>query len=405
MISVGSYCIGSDLQMAVLLNRFRAIVIGSLGIAQQLLQPSILPASDAASNEAHSFYASLPDGPPALDYAPYCGIRCVHIAASSLGQAASFRSLLSPEFVGSQGSSGQQLLDAAKFVGIVGRPASNLTYLSLQMAEGPVILHVKPKVTAESYSHWILLCSWNEADCYVIDPADPAPVKLTAGKLRAIWDGNAILLSKDKAPALLPLRLTGILQGTCCVLLAFVISGAVRAAYEYLFEYSRRLGRASGRIRVALEAAMLVAVAVASAACAASSPWIGLCDDQEVVAKLVEYHVPDFLRAVSLAEMENIVDRADGTIIVDSRWKSDFDQGAIAGAINIEPNTKTEECAKQIADVPTEWPIVVYCNMPECPYSREISRRLLQAGYRNVRIFHGGWKKWASRHSANARRA
>jgi len=87
-------------------------------------------------------------------------------------------------------------------------------------------------------------------------------------------------------------------------------------------------------------------------------------------------------------------------IFVDARFPEEFESGHIEGAINLSIESEDEEfnthLEQFIALTTKETPVVTYCSGAECESSLYLARYLqLDMEYTNVKIFFGGWRKWA----------
>jgi rhodanese-related sulfurtransferase len=80
-------------------------------------------------------------------------------------------------------------------------------------------------------------------------------------------------------------------------------------------------------------------------------------------------------------------------VFVDARHDFDFKLGHIKGAINVP--LKDYDGAKGIlSSVPKDRMIIAYCDGAECNSSIELSVKLMKEGYKDVKIFFGGWREW-----------
>lgn len=87
-------------------------------------------------------------------------------------------------------------------------------------------------------------------------------------------------------------------------------------------------------------------------------------------------------------------------IFVDARYKEEFDEGHIKGAINL-PFEEFDKYYNSIKEkLPSDKILVIYCAGTECEASLFLARLLRNLGYRNenIRVFFGGWEQW---HKAN----
>jgi rhodanese-related sulfurtransferase len=86
--------------------------------------------------------------------------------------------------------------------------------------------------------------------------------------------------------------------------------------------------------------------------------------------------------------------RSGGTIFVDARTPAEFSAGHIPQARNLPfyELDKYQETALQGANEQT--PLVVYCEGIGCELSFLLGRELQGAGYKNIKIFYGGYPEW-----------
>lgn len=84
---------------------------------------------------------------------------------------------------------------------------------------------------------------------------------------------------------------------------------------------------------------------------------------------------------------------AGEALFIDSRHAFDYHLGHIRGAVNL-PLKEVEEQKLPLPSTPKDHMLIVYCDGAECNSSIELSSKLFQAGYSNVKIFFGGWREW-----------
>jgi len=83
-----------------------------------------------------------------------------------------------------------------------------------------------------------------------------------------------------------------------------------------------------------------------------------------------------------------------GTIFVDARYPEDYKSGHIKGAINF-PYEEFEKYSSQVLPMlPFDKEIITYCDGSECESSLLLARELRDLGYKNIKIFFGGWSEW-----------
>ncbi|MBN2432551.1 MAG: rhodanese-like domain-containing protein [Acidobacteria bacterium] len=86
---------------------------------------------------------------------------------------------------------------------------------------------------------------------------------------------------------------------------------------------------------------------------------------------------------------------ASGAVVfVDARPPDLFSEGRIEGAFNMPEHTVAAQLPEFRHIIPTAVPVVVYCDGQDCVSSLTVARELAEAGYRDVRVFYGGWNEW-----------
>jgi rhodanese-related sulfurtransferase len=91
---------------------------------------------------------------------------------------------------------------------------------------------------------------------------------------------------------------------------------------------------------------------------------------------------------------------ADGSaIVLDSRKRSEYVAGHIAGAQNVAPEAGTPQstyaaAVEHLVGGDKGKALVLYCNGPHCQASRQLSDQLVTAGFTNVRRYQLGIPVW-----------
>lgn len=83
-----------------------------------------------------------------------------------------------------------------------------------------------------------------------------------------------------------------------------------------------------------------------------------------------------------------------GTPIVDARLPERYADGHIPGALSLPLADFDQDLAAFLAGVPKDRRLITYCNGYGCPDSYDLAMRLLEAGYRDVLVFEGGFPVW-----------
>lgn len=83
-------------------------------------------------------------------------------------------------------------------------------------------------------------------------------------------------------------------------------------------------------------------------------------------------------------------------VIIDSRHAEEFAKGHIDGAVNLlDTDTSPETLAKHLAG--KDAPVLLYCNGERCLRSSNAAKTAVNAGYKKVYWFRGGWMEWVEK--------
>jgi len=94
-----------------------------------------------------------------------------------------------------------------------------------------------------------------------------------------------------------------------------------------------------------------------------------------------------------LAQVKQLFDTKDA-VIIDARESSVFQQGHILGAISLPLATLETTLPGFLKRVSYETNLVIYCSGYGCHDSKDLGKKLLQLGYRQIFIFEGGYPEW-----------
>jgi len=86
--------------------------------------------------------------------------------------------------------------------------------------------------------------------------------------------------------------------------------------------------------------------------------------------------------------------QSKNTIFLDSRYPEDFKAGHIKGALNLPYEEFDEHAPQVLSKLPKDEEIIAYCDGTECETSLLLARELLELGYKDVKVFFGGWQEW-----------
>lgn len=104
--------------------------------------------------------------------------------------------------------------------------------------------------------------------------------------------------------------------------------------------------------------------------------------------------VPDALlpQPALLAEVRELVN--SGAVLIDARDGALYADGHLPGALSLPLGEVEVQLAGFRQKVETDKPLVAYCNGYGCPDSFDLGMRLIKEGYRDVRVFEGGFLEW-----------
>ena len=85
---------------------------------------------------------------------------------------------------------------------------------------------------------------------------------------------------------------------------------------------------------------------------------------------------------------------ASGGFFLDARSPADYAAGHIPGAYSLSPENFDVRYPQVATMFTLESRLVVYCDGMQCDLSHDLTTRLRQLGYRNVRILQNGWTVW-----------
>jgi len=86
--------------------------------------------------------------------------------------------------------------------------------------------------------------------------------------------------------------------------------------------------------------------------------------------------------------------QSKNTVFLDSRYPEDFKVGHIKGAINLPFEDFEEHAPRVLPNLPKDEEIIAYCDGTECETSLLLARELRELGYKDVKVFFGGWQEW-----------
>lgn len=99
------------------------------------------------------------------------------------------------------------------------------------------------------------------------------------------------------------------------------------------------------------------------------------------------------VRLITLQEAEDLW--AGGlAVLLDARPAEVYARGHAPGARNIPAARDGFEVPAGVLALAREAVLVVYCEGGDCQSSLALARRLHDEGFRDIRVFSGGWDEW-----------
>jgi rhodanese-related sulfurtransferase len=313
---------------------------------------------------------------------PYCGIYALYAAEKELGLKSSLRQMIDPRWIGSRdGSSIEELGDAAKAQGLYAIDLSNLGISSLTDSRAPMILHVLSDSATGKYDHWILYLGSKDGKMRVFDP--PRAVRLVEpGELLESWDNNALLISKK------PIEKWGLIFESVGTPILLTLAGV--AIVSIIARMRSRRGKNLG-----LWAELMIPVILGAliALIWNSCTSAGMLNRPNAGTQIQAASANSLCPRIGIDSMKSAV-KARLATIVDARIPADYAAGHIPGAISIPVSVSAPGFRSSLASIPNDARIIVYCESPNCSFAPIIAGKLVGAGFRNVSLFPGGWAVW-----------
>lgn len=96
---------------------------------------------------------------------------------------------------------------------------------------------------------------------------------------------------------------------------------------------------------------------------------------------------------ITLPKAEELFSKGEA-LFIDSRTEEAFQEGHILGAMNIPFEEQKEGEALSLFFLSLEGSLVVYCDGSECKSSVELAKLLHEKGFKDIKVFFGGWIEW-----------
>lgn len=323
---------------------------------------------------------------------PYCGLYCLYAAMKQQGVEVEFPSLIKHEYCGSMhGSALSELVKVAEDHGMHTMSAKNLTSRELRQATCPIILHVKLQPNSRTYAHYILYLGTREGYAIIYDPSNSIKA-MPFHELVPRWDGVGLILSATPIDAISIFR-PAYERFVLYVSIVAVFILFLRWVKQRWLSFSAAISRRKLLLLSAVQCCGLTLVALATGMLYHFANDEGFLVHMNATDSIKQAYWDTFISKISKNEVNTLFDT--DTIFIDARFSSDFEAGHLKGAINVPINITDKERKILMANISKRSHIVVYCQSASCGYARNVTKKLLADGFRNVSIFKGGWREWA----------
>lgn len=323
---------------------------------------------------------------------PYCGIHCLYSASRLLGINVAFEDLFKPEYISSpEGSTFSDLVSAANRYDIYVEPIQKFTVYDLRHAKDIIILHVKFTSASKTFDHFSLFMGIDNGKAIIFDPPNK-PSRVSFSELAPLWDGTGLIVSD--VPIDLSAYVSSSWKRYASYLLAIIIVVLViRKVMKYESLWFSNFGKRKRMLIVLKEVVIICVVVFIAGACYHYFSEIGFLSNREGTKTVTKAHEGSFIPKVSLDDVVNTVSQGDA-VLIDARFKLDFDKSHISNAINMPVSSSHEKVQNRMSEVGKNESIIVYCQSKGCTYDQEIAIKLIELGYSNVSIFEDGWRGW-----------
>jgi rhodanese-related sulfurtransferase len=322
----------------------------------------------------------------------YCGLYVTYAILKSYDTEVEFSDLVNGRYVGSsRGSSMAELKSLVEDYNLYATAVTRLAVGDLFKISPPIILHVKSSMESRKYDHYILFLGIQEGMARIFTPPDSL-AHMPLRKLSYIWDGNALVVSKN------PINISRLFIRNRLLLLSAIVAAAVGVIVIHLIRkryFAQRFSIPINMWYSAVQAFCILTIAFILCFGVHFFPDAGFLSYGDAVDSVQKAHAAAFIPKISRNKAAKIM--GNGAIIVDARVKEDYDAGHIDNAISLPINCSDEEYTQTTSSFPKNRSIVLYCQSETCKYAEIMAIRLREDGFNRLAVFRGGWVEWQRR--------
>lgn len=324
---------------------------------------------------------------------PYCGIYCTYILCKMYDKNIDIKSLIVPQYIDSpKGSSLVELQRAVTDVRMHAKSVGTMSISELRRSPYPMILHVKSTSESKEYNHYKLFLGTKDGKARVFDP--PNVVQLVPfHELAPMWDGTGLIVSDkpiDLGKIFWPARKRFLLYAIAAI--AAIL--AVRLITNKLYPTVGRLPIHKKLGLSLLQGGELTMMALIAGLLFHFVNDAGFLAHANATTAIHQAHLANFMPKLSTSQLRQ--DIPSGTVLIDARYKEDYEAGHIEGAINIPVGLCDAGRAAVLSKINKNARMVVYCQSTSCKFAETVATHLHSDGFSDISIYKGGWQEWQS---------
>jgi len=311
---------------------------------------------------------------------PLCGIYAASRALDLVGVQRDPSDFATLEFISSpQGSSPSDLMALFESNGVPATPFSNLSKIDLLAHGSPIVANVRSSPFSENYDHWV--CAIFDGQSLVVFDGNASGISTTIGEFLAIWNGYGLVVGPS--PTMVKMRVW-----SYRLFALLLILGPVLALTAISFRSIRR-GRQSQWIPVWLLVMINTGFVVVT-----SQLLFGDISNhfRGINTAILPHHNPPW-RTIDLEGLRGIAGNPSA-LLLDARFRDDFQTGSLDGAISVPFCTSQADLANVFSNVARDTQIVVFCQSSTCPFSEKLAEKLYLLGFKDVVVPTVGISEW-----------
>ncbi|MDA8403650.1 MAG: rhodanese-like domain-containing protein [Desulfobacteraceae bacterium] len=120
-------------------------------------------------------------------------------------------------------------------------------------------------------------------------------------------------------------------------------------------------------------------------------PLVCQWNEQQPAAKSSE---SSGLKPIISIEEAALLFKNNKAVFLDARPKSFYIEGHIKGALSLPWETAEEKCIDVVEKIPSDMPIITYCDGANCELCDKLAVFLCDLGFEHVSALINGWTVW-----------